>query len=103
MANKEEPARFSRQASPVSLVPRKDKFKELEGILGMCWMTEAVVWRGLPGCEPIVGKRDREACGYGKLAGQGSMISLILANAVTISMRSTRDEDRMPHALHAPP
>lgn len=63
MADQKEPARFSRQVSPVSLVPQKDELEESEEILGMRWVVEVVVWRGVPGREPIVGKCDRVACG----------------------------------------
>jgi hypothetical protein len=103
VTNEKELVRFSRQASIVFLVPRKDEFKESEDILGMCWVVEVMVCRRLPGREPIVGKRDRVPCEYGKLAGQGCMISLVFPDAVTISIRSRANEDGLPHALHAPP
>ena len=104
MTDEKEFSRFSRQAPPVFLVPRKDEFEESEDILGMCWVAEVMVCRRLPGREPIVGKRDWVPCEYGKLAGQGCMISLVFPDAVTISMRSSRtDKDGLPHDLHAPP
>lgn len=90
MADQKELARFSKQMPPVLGVPPKDEFEELEGILGVCWMAEVIVWCGLRGCEPIVGKRDWVSCGCGELAAQGSMIGLVFPDAVTISICSSR-------------
>ena len=63
VADQKEPARFPRQTSPVSLVPRKHELEEAEEILGVCWVMEVIVWGGFPGSEPIVGNRDGVPCG----------------------------------------
>ena len=83
VADKKELFRFSRQASPVVLVPQEDEFKELKDILGMRWVVEGIVWRGFPGCEPIVWKRDRIPCGCSETAGQDYMICLVPPGSVT--------------------
>lgn len=90
VTDKKELGRFSRQASAVYifLVPQEDEFEEFEGILGVCWVVEGIVWRGLPWCEPIVGKCDWVPCGYSETAGQADMIGLVFPNRVTCSIRS---------------
>ena len=83
MTDQKEPARFSRQASPIFLVPGKDEFEESKDILSVRWVVEVMVWRRLPGREPIVGKCDREPCGHGEPAGQGRMISLVFPDGLS--------------------